>query len=52
MTHYVLDAYIWKFDQNPRLREYLMGGPPAGATKPAAGGGSEAVQGKPVSATA
>jgi len=26
-THYVLDAWIWKFDgSNPRLREYLFGG--------------------------
>ena len=25
-THYVLDAWIWKFDgSNPRLREYLFG---------------------------
>ena len=28
--HYVLDAYIWRFDgSNPGLREYLLGAPPA-----------------------
>ena len=54
-VHYVLDAYIWKFDKsNPRLREYLLGGPPA-AAKPAAGVaevGPAQSAGKPPSATA
>ena len=28
LTHYVLDAYIWRMDTNPRLKEYLLGAPP------------------------
>ena len=24
--HYILDAYIWRFDSNPGLREYLLCG--------------------------
>ena len=28
-THYVLDAYIWRFDgSNPGLRQYVYGDPP------------------------
>lgn len=35
ITHYMLDAYIWRFDgSNPGLRDYLLGGQPSstGAT--------------------
>ena len=28
IVHYILDGYIWRFDANPGLRDYLLGPPP------------------------
>ena len=33
ITHYILDGYIWRFDQNPGLRDYLLSPPPDALAK-------------------
>jgi hypothetical protein len=34
IVHYILDGYIWRFDANPGLRDYLLGPPPEPQQKP------------------
>ena len=35
IVHYILDGYIWRFDANPGLRDFLLGPLPDEQVRPA-----------------